>query len=183
MANDLWRTPPEVFNTLNEQFNFIADMACSEENKLCFYGFTEQDNSLSAPWLDLLLSLPQAMPKFGDYVWCNPPYSNPMPWVKQAISAKRDGIGTVMLLNSDCSVGWFAEALTSVSEIMFVVSDKDNTESKNEYTSGRIGFVDGDGNAQKGNNKPQFILMFDPKRKSGDITTKYITKKQLYGEK
>ncbi|AUR95716.1 hypothetical protein NVP1211B_20 [Vibrio phage 1.211.B._10N.222.52.F11] len=29
MANDLWRTPPEVFNTLNREFGFVADMASS----------------------------------------------------------------------------------------------------------------------------------------------------------
>ena len=38
MANDLWRTPPEVFNALNKEFQFVADMACSNENKLCSLG-------------------------------------------------------------------------------------------------------------------------------------------------
>ena len=26
-CGDLWKTPPEVFNTLNKEFEFVADMA------------------------------------------------------------------------------------------------------------------------------------------------------------
>lgn len=47
MANDLWRTPPEVFNTLNREFSFVADMASSHENALCKLHYTEDDDSLS----------------------------------------------------------------------------------------------------------------------------------------
>lgn len=56
MSNDSWRTPPQVFNTLNEEFDFIADMACSDENKLCKIGFTEEDNSLSLDWAHAVAS-------------------------------------------------------------------------------------------------------------------------------
>ena len=179
MSNDLWRTPKEVYNTLDNEFNFAADMACDEVNNLCYHGFSEVDDSLSFDWSDRLDSM-----RSGDrnkYVWCNPPYSNPMPWVKQAAKAQLNGLGVVMLLNNDMSVGWFAEALKTVSEIRCVISDE-KPESKRGYSSGRVGFLDSEGEPQGGNNKPQFVLIFNPFKIGANITS-YITKNELYGVK
>jgi phage N-6-adenine-methyltransferase len=172
MANDLWRTPPEVFNTLNREFGFIADMASSDENALCDLNFTEEDDSLSFHWgIRLVLTARR------DYVWCNPPYSDPMPWVKKALESQKSGLGVVMLLNQDTSVGWFLEALKGVSEIRNIVGDhKENGGT----SSGRLDFLDENGNPAKGNNKAQFILVFNP-FKIGHCVTTYVSKKYLMG--
>jgi len=172
MANDLWRTPPEVFNTLDREFGFIADMASSHENALCDLNFTEKDNSLSFHWgIRLVLT------HTHDYVWCNPPYSDPMPWVKKALESQKSGLGVVMLLNQDTSVGWFLEALKGVSEIRNIVGDhKENGGT----SSGRLDFLDENGNPAKGNNKAQFILVFNP-FKIGHCVTTYVSKKDLMG--
>ena len=53
MSNDLWRTPCPVFNTLNKEFNFAADMASSAKNAKCPVYFTEDDDSLSFDWSDI----------------------------------------------------------------------------------------------------------------------------------
>ena len=173
MANDMWRTPPEVFNALNREFDFIADMASSNDNKLCDLYYTIHDDSLSFCWNSRL-------GKEGhngfDYVWCNPPYSNPLPWVNKALEAQRSGMGVVMLLNDDKSTGWFARALTGVSEVRCIVGD---LKSNGSYSSGRLGFLDSNGNAVNGNNKPQFILVFNPFKIGANITT-YIPKSLLY---
>ena len=173
MSNDLWRTPQEVFNTLNMEFNFVADMASSYENALCNVFFTEAQDSLSFEWSKKLPS------KTLQYVWLNCPYSDPMPWVKQSLSAQSNGLGVVMLLNSDTSVGWFAEALKGVSEIRYVIADED-FDTWRDYTSGRINFLGKDGEPGKQNNKPQFVLIFNP-FKIGARVTSYTTKKELYG--
>jgi len=83
-----------------------------------------------------------------------------------------------MLLNADCSVGWFAEALKTVSEIRQVTADP---KEGGGYTSGRICFLDADGKPGTSNNKPQFVLVFNPFKIKAQITS-YITKKELYGE-
>lgn len=178
MANDLWRTPPEVFNTLNREFEFIADIAASEENALheCFY--TEEHDSLSIDWARELF--PFGRVSSTKYLWCNPPYSNPMPWVKLANKLQSEGIGMVMLLNDDTSVGWFAESLKGVSEIRHIVADA-TPEGKREYSTGRIAFLDGEGKPIPGNNKPQFVLVFNP-FKIGAQVTSYVPKSELYGE-
>jgi phage N-6-adenine-methyltransferase len=176
MANDLWRTPPEVFNTLNREFNFVADMACSDENKLCHVGYTEQSDSLSLNWMNEIdgIDFDYAANK---YVWCNPPYSNPLPWVNKALEAQKDGLGVVMLLNNDMSVGWFARALIGVSEVRCIIGD---LKENGSYSSGRIGFLNGEGKPVNGNNKPQFFLIFNPFKIGANVTT-YIKKSELYG--
>ena len=178
MSNDLWRTPKEVFKTLDNEFNFVADMACDQENKMCRYGFDEEANSLAIDWMKNIKALAY---DGNHWAWCNPPYSNPMPWVKKAAEAQRNGLGVVMLLNNDMSVGWFAEALKTVSEIRCVISDE-KPESKRGYSSGRVGFLDSEGEPQGGNNKPQFVLIFNPFKIGANITS-YITKNELYGVK
>lgn len=177
MSNDLWRTPKAIFNTLNKEFEFVADMAASDENWLVGNYFTEDDDSLNFKWLEHT----RIGPFIGNaYVWCNCPYSNPMPWVKKAAEAQLDGLGVVMLLNNDMSVGWFAEALKTVSEIRCIVADP-KEESPDKYHSGRLAFIDGDGKPCKGNNKPQFVLVFNP-FKVGEHVTTYIKKSEIMGE-
>lgn len=177
MANDLWRTPPEVFNKLNEEFNFLWDVASSDENHLCENYFTERDDALSKRW-DLDTRDIDKHITMQDYIWCNPPYSNPMPWVKKALEAQKDGLGVVMLLNNDDSVGWFAEALKGVSEIRRIVADEKPTGG---YASGRLAFINEEGKTVSGNNKPQFILVFNPfKIRNGNPDTVYIPKSHFY---
>jgi DNA (cytosine-5)-methyltransferase 1 len=174
MSNDLWRTPPEVFNTLNKEFEFVADMAASEENRLCSLYFDEDINSLSIDWADY----PCLQSNRTRFVWLNCPYSNPMPWIKKAAESQLNGLGVVMLLNADNSVGWFAEALKTVSEIRFIVADE-CPNSKRGYKSGRLGFLNGDGEQVNSNNKPQMILVFNP-FKIGNCVTSYVKKSEFY---
>lgn len=153
MANDNWRTPRSIKNKLDREFNFLADMACTEQNKLCDIGFTIDHDSLNFCWASKIQHTGRG------YVWVNPPYSNPMPWVKKAIESQKNGLGVVMLLNCDTSVGWFAEALEFVSEIRFIIADQ---KENGGYNSGRIAFIGSEGEEVKGNNKPQVILVFNP---------------------
>jgi len=178
MANDLWRTPPEVFDTLNQEFNFIADMACTHKNALCTLHYTEEEDSLSFDWAHRLATDNKFIGTH-DYVFLNCPYSNPMPWVKKAKEAQLSGIGVVMLLNNDTSVGWFAEALKTVSEIRHIIADE-TPEGKREYSSGRLDFLDHEGKPAKGNNKPQFVLVFNPFKVGAQVTS-YVKKSEVYG--
>lgn len=175
MSNDLWRTPKPPFNNLNKEFEFYADMAASDENFLVEPYYTENDDSLSFNWND---ALNNDVGHGNKYVWCNCPYSNPTPWVRKAIEAQKDGLGVVMLLNADCSVGWFAEAKKCVSEIRFIIADE-KEDKPGSYKSGRLGFLNSDGEPVNGNNKPQFILVFNP-FKIGTAITSYIPKSEFY---
>ena len=39
--------------------------------------------------------------------FCNPPYSNPLPWVKKAIEENKKGKYIVLLLKVDCTTKWY----------------------------------------------------------------------------
>ena len=45
--------------------------------------------------------------EWGDPTYCNPPYSNPKPWVEKAIAESRKGKRVVMLLRHDSSTEWW----------------------------------------------------------------------------
>lgn len=168
---DLWRTPKELFNTLYREFGFIADMAASDENKLSFTFFDESDDSLSFNWLKVI------NPVFSrEFVWCNPPYSNPKPWVKKALEAQKDGLGVVMLLNADDSTEWFHEALKGVSEIRRITG----YVSGGKFKSGRVSFLGPDNQPVGGNNKAQFLLIFDPFKIGANVTS-YVRLCDLVG--
>ena len=90
-----WQTPPNIFEALNAEFKFAADMAADDENRLCPMYLTELDNALEKHWPDFL--------DVGQYCWVNPPYNNPLPWVEKAAQEASKGIGIVMLLKLDTS--------------------------------------------------------------------------------
>ena len=169
MANDYWETPQPVFDTLNNIYNFEVDICCVPETAKCDRYFTEQADSLSFRWHKL-------RDIKGKYIWCNPPYSDPKPWVCHAIDAQLNGVGVVMLLNNDTSVGWYAEALIYASKVTIITaSPKDITE----YSSGRLAFAN-KGVIKNQNNKGQVLFEFDPKR-IGDRETVYISKNEIMG--
>ena len=39
--------------------------------------------------------------------YCNPPYSNPEPWIRKALGESKKGINVVMLLRVDPSTKWY----------------------------------------------------------------------------
>ena len=44
---------------------------------------------------------------WADPTYCNPPYSNPKPWVEKAIAEAKQGKRVVMLLRHDSSTEWW----------------------------------------------------------------------------
>ncbi|HCL5499703.1 TPA: phage N-6-adenine-methyltransferase [Klebsiella pneumoniae] len=139
---DLWRTPPALFACLNAEFCFQLDAAAAQHNALCKKFITAEQNTLEASWADYL-SIP-------GYVWLNPPYSDITPFVKKAAAESSNQIGTVMLVPSDTSVGWFKEAIQTASEVRFI-------------TAGRLAFINPvTGKPVSGNNKGSMLIIWHP---------------------
>ena len=131
---DAWRTPINIFNELDKEFDFKCDVAASSENALvpdCY--LTIEDDALKQDW------------KKSNQ--CNPNYSNIGPWIKKAIEQHNQGKTVVMLVPSDTSVKWFKKAFDSCNEVRFI--------------SGRISFINAD--TQKpvnGNNKGSVLFIW-----------------------
>lgn len=165
MSNDLWATPPEVFEALDKEFCFGFDVCAEEETAKCSDYWTTEDDALSKDWAeDAKCRIPGAGLIEMGALWCNPPYSNIKPWVEKAIEAQLKGRMTVMLVMCDPSVKWFSLAQQYASETRFV-------------TDGRLAFLK-NGVPQKGNNKGSVIFVFDPHRISAGHVS-WVTREAL----
>ena len=162
MANDTWRTPLEVIEFIESKFGYIdIDLCSSDENKVCELNINEDDDFLLEKhmkenrWIEL-----------GDLAWCNPPYSNPLPFVKQCIQWAKHGYAVAGILNFDPSTKWFVELINANALIMPIIG-------------GRISFLDENGVPAKGNNKPQFMFYLAPFL-AQSVSTEYIRKSDIY---
>ena len=161
MANDTWRTPPEVINFISEKFDYIRiDLCSSDENKVADYNITEEMDFLDDKHIfnsDICK---------GQLAWCNPPYSNPLPFVKQCIKWAKHGHAVSGILNYDPSTKWFVELFNARALIMPIIG-------------GRVAFHDENGVPAKGNNKPQFMFYLAPFL-AQSVSTEYIHKSEIY---
>lgn len=113
---DKWRTPPHVFNPLNNLFNFTLDPCCETTSALCNKFYTEEENGLDQYWSD-------------DVVFCNPPYSrgNIDLWMKKCYLESLNGTTIVSLIPVSSSAKWWHNYVLGKADI--------------KYYEGRIRFV------------------------------------------
>ena len=111
-----WETPQELFNRLNDEFNFTVDVCATEKNHKCAKYFTKEQNGLTQDW-------------HGEVVWCNPPYGRTIgEWVKRCCEHK--GVA-VMLLPARTDTKWFHEYIYGNNEIRFIRGRLKFNNSKN----------------------------------------------------
>ena len=91
-ASEEWETPQDLFNKLNNEFNFTVDVASSELNYKCKKHYTQKEDGLVQNWNN-------------EVAWCNPPYGRKIgEWVKKASESKAI---IVMLLPARTDTKWF----------------------------------------------------------------------------
>ena len=167
MAKDYWETPWDVVENINRLRPLTIDVACQEHNAKCPLALTDALNSDWKATQDLM----------GGWIWCNPPYSDPSPWVDQFITSGARG---VMLVNLAGSAKWFHSALKHASELWVL--------------RGRIGFYDPDvGTITTQNDRSQAVFVFGQHQggvitRSIDVNTLQTVRKpaiyrELYGDK
>jgi phage N-6-adenine-methyltransferase len=128
LANDEWRTPLYIYNWIKEQLPFIPllDVAASDINHKCPFYYTKDQDGLSQRW-DLRLKDLSII--YGERigVWCNPPYSDPAPWVEMICD---EGFYGAFLLPVDVSTSWYHDFVLGKAEIWHIRGriNFDNTE-------------------------------------------------------
>lgn len=103
MSNDEWETPPWLFRKLDDEFHFTWDVCATANNKKCRDFWPQELNGLEKPW--------------GKVNWCNPPYSDQMPWAKKALIETEKGNTTVMLCMCDTSTQFFKFCALAADEV------------------------------------------------------------------
>ena len=75
---DLWETPQEFFDELDNEFHFTLDVCALPENAKCDQWYTPEQDGLSQPWKGVC--------------WCNPPYGREIgSWVRRGFFASAGG--------------------------------------------------------------------------------------------
>ena len=81
-----WATPQNLFDELNDEFNFTLDPCATDENAKCSKHFTIEDDGLSKDWSN-------------DVVFMNPPYGREIKkWIKKAYEESLNGATVVCLI-------------------------------------------------------------------------------------
>lgn len=107
-----WNTPKELFNKLNNEFNFEWDLAASSDNTLCQNFYTKEDNGLTKTW--------------NGTCWLNPPYgdkdSKMVDWIKKAHNDTQNNpnLTVVMLIPARTNTKWFHNYCMKSYEVKFI---------------------------------------------------------------
>lgn len=160
MNRDTYCTPPALFAAMNDEFDFCIDIAASRQNALCNIYFSEECSALERNWW------PEGKKWSGSYGFLNPPYSDIVPWVRKAAEQSQNGIGCVMLVMADTSVGWYKEAISTAQEVRFI-------------TGGRISFISPEtGKPAAGNNKGSMFIIWHPYGR-GKLQVSHVDRDEL----
>lgn len=104
---DLWETPQEFFNQLNDEFHFTLDVCALSQNAKCENYYTPEQDGLKKPWMGT--------------IWCNPPYGRQIgEWVRRGFFSSIEGNTVVMLLPARTDTRWFHDYIYNRSEIRFI---------------------------------------------------------------
>lgn len=104
---DLWSTPQDTFDALNEEFHFTYDVCATDENAKCPLYFTKEIDAFRHPWTGVC--------------WMNPPYGREIGrWVQRAYEAcVNDLTTTVCLLPARTDTRWWHDYCMK-GEIRFI---------------------------------------------------------------
>lgn len=138
---DQWSTPQDLYDRLNEEFNFNLDPCADDQNHKCEKYFTKEQNGLLQDW-------------GGNAVFCNPPYGRQIgKWVKKCYeeSQKKDTI-CVMLIPARTDTRYFHDYIyKKATEIRFI--------------KGRLKF----GESKNGAPFPSMVVIFDKQRQVREV--------------
>lgn len=132
---DRWRTPQWLFKFLSELYGgFDVDLAAEPTNALCKEYIDLGMNSLATSWA-----------AFGTKGFCNPPWSNPEPFVERAIYYAKSGFTSVLVLPTHRNQIWAGKCAVATEILDF---------------RGRINFDKPDGSGSMANQYGTQVVVF-----------------------
>lgn len=143
--SDLWQTPPYIFKYLDKHmllpngkrgFHFKLDACAADNNHLVDTYYTKDNSCLDNPWIDAS--------------FCNPPYSDIMPFAEACVRNMNElGVTSVFLVPADCSTKWFKYAYENCAQCIMI--------------NKRLSFHRADTNKPMGSfNKGSALFIFSP---------------------
>jgi len=134
-----WRTPAELFDTLDAEFDFTLDPCADAENAKCVRFFTESDNGLAQSWQ-------------RQRVFMNPPYGREIyAWTRKAAEETEGSALVVGLLPASTDLAWWHEDVVAHG-------------AEVRYIRGRVRFLT-DGPYRASGFFPSVIVVWRPRRR------------------
>lgn len=104
---ELWATPQDFFDKLNEEFDFETDVCALPSNAKCRRFFSPEVDGLKQTWRGVC--------------WMNPPYGRVISaWIKKAHESAVAGATVVALVPARTDTRWWHDYVQKASEIRFV---------------------------------------------------------------
>lgn len=128
--------PPEDFAALHSRFRFTVDAAASDENRKCDRYYTVREDGLSQSWA-------------GERVYCNPPYSDILPWVLKAWSERDAELSVLLLPANRTEQRWWQEGIEPYR-------DRPGSVLRVEFLPGRLRFLKAGQSEIRPNERPPF---------------------------
>lgn len=135
-----WCTPDDLFDDLNEEFNFVLDAAATDETAKCEMYYTPETDGLHSTW------------DVGGSVFCNPPYGRRLgEWVKKAYTESKSGMCIVLLIPARTDTRYFHDYIYGKAKIRFI--------------PGRIHFMTEQGERMGPAPFPSMIVIYNQERR------------------
>jgi len=103
-TNQEWETPDDLFEKINDMFNFTRDVCASSENTKCKEFWSESDSCLNKEW--------------DGVNWMNPPYKDMKKFIIKAYEQRHNAV-TVLLVPARTNTKWWHEYCMK-GEILFI---------------------------------------------------------------
>jgi len=101
-----WETPQEIYNKLNQEFDFNIDVCATDQNTKCKRFFSPTQDGLLQKWEGVC--------------WMNPPYGVIIKkWMKKAYLSSLQGATVVCLIPSRTDTSWWHDYVMK-GEIRFI---------------------------------------------------------------
>jgi len=116
-----WETPQDLFDELNEEFNFTIDVCATKQNAKCDIYYTKEDDALALFW---------SVGIGNGWKWMNPPYGRELKeWIKRASMERK----VVALIPARTDTKYFHEYIYKKknTEIRFIKGRLKFSNSKN----------------------------------------------------
>lgn len=92
--SDCWETPQELFDELNQKYNFDVDVCALPKNAKCANYFTPEIDGLKQEWIGTC--------------WMNPPYGHEIgKWMQKAYKSSLAGATVVCLVPARTDTAWW----------------------------------------------------------------------------
>ncbi len=104
--SDLWETPQDFFDRLDDEFHFATDVCALPSNAKCERFFTPEQDGLHQEW--------------SGVCWMNPPYGREIgKWMRKAYESSLSGATLVCLVPARTDTAWWHD-YAAKGEVRFV---------------------------------------------------------------